>query len=118
MDSRLITGAPGGLKLAGQRCRNWSDGGGWEGRKEREAGGATAPAGDGGDGGRRRRLNEIDGRAKEAPLIHTLTLPSVSLSGSALVRPSPSFFSPPSISSVDPLWILERNLSVHAEGMC
>lgn len=59
MDSRLITGATSGFKLAGQRRRNWSDGDGQEGRKEREAGGGTAPAGDGGDGGRR-RINEID----------------------------------------------------------
>lgn len=47
MDSRLITGATGSFKLAGQQRRNWSDGDGREGRKEREADGGTAPEGDG-----------------------------------------------------------------------
>lgn len=51
IDSRLITRATSGFKLAGRRCRIWSDGDGQEGEEGGE--------GDRGEGGRR-RISEID----------------------------------------------------------
>lgn len=47
MDSRLITGATSGFKLAGRRCRIWSDGDGQEGE---EGGGETEVKERGGGG--------------------------------------------------------------------
>lgn len=47
MDSRLITGATSGFKLAGRRCRIWSDGDGQEGE---EGGGGRREVKEGGRG--------------------------------------------------------------------